>query len=88
MLSCEFYFEIGNFIMNIHGKKFGADAAPSGGVVAFSGGEFCDNAFGYTFGRVCTRGVSWNLPVLLIDVARDMYTFLWFGIYVIFFYGQ
>ena len=35
-----------------------------------------------------TRGVSWNLPVLLIDVARDMYTFLWFGIYVIFFYGQ
>ena len=35
-----------------------------------------------------TRGVSWNLPVLLIDLARDMYTFLWFGIYVIFFYGQ
>ena len=35
-----------------------------------------------------TRGFSWNLPVLLIDVARDMYTFLWFGIYVIFFYGQ
>ena len=35
-----------------------------------------------------TRGVSWNLPVLLIDVARYMYTFLWFGIYVIFFYGQ
>ena len=40
------------------------------------------------FWRTYTRGVSWNLPVLLIDVARDMYTFLWFGIYVIFFYGQ
>ena len=35
-----------------------------------------------------TRGVSWNLPVLLIDAARDMYIFLWFGIYVIFFDGQ
>ena len=35
-----------------------------------------------------TRGVSWNFPVLLIDVAKDMYTFLWFGIYVICFYGQ
>ena len=28
-------------------KKFGADAAPSGGAVAFSGGELCDYAFGY-----------------------------------------
>ena len=37
---------------------------------------------------IYTRGVSWNFPVLLIGVARDMYTFLWFGIYVIFFYGQ
>ena len=25
---------------------------------------------------IYTRGVSLNLPVLLIDVARDMYTFL------------
>ena len=28
-------------------KKFGADAAPSGGAVAFSRGELCDYAFGY-----------------------------------------
>ena len=32
---------------NLHGKKFGADADPSGGAVAFSGGELCDYAFGY-----------------------------------------
>ena len=31
----------------VHGKKIGADAAPSGGAVAFSGGELCDYAFGY-----------------------------------------
>ena len=30
-----------------HGKKFGADAAPSDEAVAFSGGELCDYAFGY-----------------------------------------
>ena len=30
-----------------HGKKFGADAAPSGEAVAFTGGELCDYAFGY-----------------------------------------
>ena len=32
----------------VHGKKFGADAAPSGEAVAFSGGELCDYAFGYS----------------------------------------
>ena len=37
------YLEI-NFLTR---KKFGADAAPSGGDVAFSGGELCDCAFEY-----------------------------------------
>ena len=27
------------YLISLHGKKFGADAAPSGGAVAFSGGE-------------------------------------------------
>ena len=31
----------------LHGKKFGADVAPSGEAVAFSVGELCDYAFGY-----------------------------------------
>ena len=31
----------------LHGKKFGADDAPGGEAVAFSGGELCDYAFGY-----------------------------------------
>ena len=30
-----------------HRKKLGADAAPSGGAVVFSGRELCDYAFGY-----------------------------------------
>ena len=30
-----------------HGKKFGADAAPSGRAVAFNGEELCVYAFGY-----------------------------------------
>ena len=30
-----------------HGKKIGADAAPSGGAVAFNGGVLCVYAFGY-----------------------------------------
>ena len=34
-------------ILKLHGKKFGADAALSGGAVAFNGGKLCDYAFGY-----------------------------------------
>ena len=49
--------EIGNYFWDnpiisqkkhrVHGKKFGADAAPSGRFVTFNGGELWNYTFGY-----------------------------------------
>ena len=42
----DFFESIKRLFKDIHGKKFGTDAVPSGRAVVFTRGELCDYAFG------------------------------------------